>query len=1043
MKRIWIKRLAGVLAAAVIVCSMPLFGMAGGGPASYAESGGRYNLEEGTVFEEPADPSEDIVLHAQRQAKLAEKENVEFEGYLFRVEETAEIPEEGALPEGVEEVPYTDNTFEAESLDQILEMVPEDNIETIEPNYTVYLQDADAVMEPRNDDPYYLSGAQWNLETIGAESAWQAGLEGQDRDAAVDMDYDGAADNDDIVVAVIDSGVNAEHEEFDEDRVLEGKTFISGTEDAGDALGHGTFIAGIIAGERDNARGIAGLAEHVKILPLRVFNRGTSSLTNVISAINYALTQKQTFDQTHGAEGVNVSVINMSLGFSRSSSELKAAVNNCIDAGMIVVCSAGNAGNTTANYPAQYAIGIGSIDPEGTVSNFSQRLSEGNGDGYENKVWTVAPGKNMIGPYYYSSSAYITDSGTSFATPQATALAAVCKSIDNGFTHSQFRQLLKDSAVSQTGSSGDIGGQDVEYGWGVLDYEKAIDTLLAEKEGTAEVTVSVRNVNGTALSDPSVHIFEIAEDGTAGAEVSAGAQGKYSLDLGEKYIYRASADGYEEQEGRILLLNGEDAVNITLRSGVFPTRIIVQDDRGYTAEHADIFLRDAEGKLLELSDNGTFPTVNGSYTYSVEVPGLPEAEGSFTLDDPSGAELQDGVNAIVVGVNGHVVKEAWCLEEGRAVIGGQEVTIPALEHSYDAGGICIRCGEEQVIPENDPVITIAGKQVTRTELQRISKTAYLFYWPNDYEYYDRRVEGVYLRDIAEHYGDGSRCIRRMPVSDGNGKTLNYPLEWFDETMLVWNIDGQDLPVDDSSNGFRMAVNDGNDGHWMESPTKISFSYQSHSYGAAQTVPATCGSEGYQTRTCTLCGHETHENVVPPTGEHSWDGGHALKDANGADSGVTVYYCTVCGESRCEGMPEKETVPMYRLYNPNSGEHFYTGSEDEKAYLVDAGWDYEGVAWNAPTESDTPVYRLYNENAGDHHYTAYVEERDALIEAGWRYEGVCWNSDDQRGTRLYRLYNPNAYDTGGAGAHHYTGSKEERDQLVELGWRDEGTAWYGA
>ena len=136
--------------------------------------------------------------------------------------------------------------------------------------------------------------------------------------------------------------------------------------------------------------------------------------------------------------------------------------------------------------------------------------------------------------------------------------------------------------------------------------------------------------------------------------------------------------------------------------------------------------------------------------------------------------------------------------------------------------------------------------------------------------------------------------------------------------------------------------------------------------------------------------------------------------------------------------EIETIAMHRLYNPNSGEHFYTGSIEERDNLVRAGWQYEGVAWNAPTQTGDPVYRLFNPNNGDHHYTMSAEERDNLVAVGWRYEGVCWNSASPENLPLYRLYNPNA----DCGSHHYTGSTEERDFLVSLGWHFEGIGWFG-
>lgn len=127
--------------------------------------------------------------------------------------------------------------------------------------------------------------------------------------------------------------------------------------------------------------------------------------------------------------------------------------------------------------------------------------------------------------------------------------------------------------------------------------------------------------------------------------------------------------------------------------------------------------------------------------------------------------------------------------------------------------------------------------------------------------------------------------------------------------------------------------------------------------------------------------------------------------------------------------------MYRLYNPNSGEHFYTASENERDNVLFAGWKYEGTGWVAPS-TGSPVYRLYNPNAGDHFYTLSSFERDKLVSVGWNYEGISWYSGGS--IPLYRSYNPNAL----AGAHNYTTSMAEANNLTNAGWRNEGTAWYG-
>ena len=135
---------------------------------------------------------------------------------------------------------------------------------------------------------------------------------------------------------------------------------------------------------------------------------------------------------------------------------------------------------------------------------------------------------------------------------------------------------------------------------------------------------------------------------------------------------------------------------------------------------------------------------------------------------------------------------------------------------------------------------------------------------------------------------------------------------------------------------------------------------------------------------------------------------------------------------------QNTTAMWRLYNPNSGEHFYTANLGEAKIVCKAGWSWEGVGWMAPSSGD-PVYRLYNPNAGDHHYTLSAGERDVLVSLGWRYEGVGWYSDKNKTIAVLRQYNPNAR----TGTHNFTVNGNEKNMLVRAGWKDEGIGWYAA
>ena len=163
------------------------------------------------------------------------------------------------------------------------------------------------------------------------------------------------------------------------------------------------------------------------------------------------------------------------------------------------------------------------------------------------------------------------------------------------------------------------------------------------------------------------------------------------------------------------------------------------------------------------------------------------------------------------------------------------------------------------------------------------------------------------------------------------------------------------------------------------------------------------------------------------------------DSSAALTSIKVLY-KILWSAPVEPPAQEGSKTMYRLYNPYSGEHFYTASADERDSIIKAGWRYEGLAWYAPEQSSKPVYRLYNPYVagGDHHYTMNLSELDMLQAAGWKYEGIGWYSDEAEGTPLYRQYNPYA-DTG---THNYTMSKAENDSLVSLGWRAEGIAWYG-
>ena len=262
------------------------------------------------------------------------------------------------------------------------------------------------------------------------------------------------------------------------------------------------------------------------------------------------------------------------------------------------------------------------------------------------------------------------------------------------------------------------------------------------------------------------------------------------------------------------------------------------------------------------------------------------------------------------------------------------------------------------------------------------------------------------------------------------KVLNADEDMTAARMAMWAVKAGQAPT---MQWIDLAKQDD---YWTAKVSMCTFrlteedTFELHVYGTVDEVEA-------------LVVNTTVANVVPAE--------HTYTDAKDPTCDICGFEREIIEEPEDPEKPEDPeqpeepesipTTPMYRLFNPNTGEHFYTGSIEERDMLTAAGWNYEGVAWNAPIYTGAPVYRVFNPNSGDHHYTMSQEEVDMLVELGWQYEGVAWNSapvDHPEAVEQFRLYNPNA----DIGSHHYTSSTEERDYLVSLGWIYEGIGWFG-
>jgi serine protease len=290
---------------------------------------------------------------------------------------------------------------------------------------------------------------QWHLQQIHMMDTWKA------------------AQGDGVIVAVIDTGV-ARVPDLKETELVPGWNFVTDGPDAADDHGHGTHVAGTIAQSTHNALGVAGVAFHAKIMPIKVLSaRGSGSVSGIANGIRWAT--------DHGAK-----VINMSLGGPMASSVLSKAVKYAHDKGVTVVCAAGNDGRGKVSYPAAYpgAIAVAATQFDETTtfySNWGKEIDvaapggntrvDQNGDGQPDGVL-----QNTIVPGDISRNDYLWFMGTSMASPHVAGVAALI--VSQGVTDPDaVEKVLKETAREPKAGKKDNQNR---YGAGIVDAAAAV-----------------------------------------------------------------------------------------------------------------------------------------------------------------------------------------------------------------------------------------------------------------------------------------------------------------------------------------------------------------------------------------------------------------------------------------------------------------------------------------------------------------------------------------------------------------------------------------
>ena len=494
------------------------------------------------------------------------------------------------------------------------------DIRYAEPNYI-----RRALLAP--NDRYY--SYQWHYPLISLPDAW-----------------DITTGSSNVVVAVVDTGVLLNHPDL-QGQLVDGYDFISDDEasgdnepgidnnpdDPGDREGvdgsstfHGTLVAGTIAAASNNIIGVAGIAWHSKIMPLRALGNGGGTLYDIMEAVKYAAGME---NDSGTVPNNPADVINLSLGSEGSTAyeeEIYAEVRN---RGIITIAAAGNDGSNIESYPAAYddVVSVSAVTINETLasySNFGSTIdvaapggssTDSNGDGYSDGILSTC-GDDSNGAIEMT---YAFATGTSLATPHVSGVVALMKSLYPGLTPAEFDSLLAGGYFTR-----DIGasGKDNSFGYGLIDAYKAV--IIARESGNGNVPAILTASPGILNFGSSLSTADIILENTGGNTGSLNITGfsanaswltvnPYDVDANGLGTYRVTINRESLSDGTysglVTFLSSENEVTVSVIMSVGAGAVIVNG--GY--------------QYILLLDPDTYDTVeqiglageNGIYNFSL------------------------------------------------------------------------------------------------------------------------------------------------------------------------------------------------------------------------------------------------------------------------------------------------------------------------------------------------------------------------------------------------------------------------------------------
>jgi subtilisin family serine protease len=347
------------------------------------------------------------------------------------------------------------------SLEEVIALYESDpNVEYVEQNFRYNIDD----VVP--NDPYF--NELWGLSNKGqGVNGKPGGLNGADINALKAWEL--STGSDDIVVAVVDTGIDYDHNDLnsnmwvneneipdngiddDNNGVVDDIYGYNAVDDSGDPFddnGHGTHCAGTIGATGDNNEGVVGVNWKVKLMALKFLSGdGSGSLNNALEAIDYALEMKK--------RGVNIRVLSNSWGGGDYSRALHDAIKAANDAGIIFVAAAGNSSLDTdkyPHYPSAYdvdnVVAVAAINNQDSLAGFSNYGAK--------TVDVAAPGVDVYSTVPKNIGDYEFFSGTSMATPHVAGVAALILSRNPNMSPKDIAERLIKTATPVAALKGKV-----------------------------------------------------------------------------------------------------------------------------------------------------------------------------------------------------------------------------------------------------------------------------------------------------------------------------------------------------------------------------------------------------------------------------------------------------------------------------------------------------------------------------------------------------------------------------------------------------------